>query len=605
MFNNIIYFIVIILTFSISQPDKTQESSVAAFFIFLFFLWVIFALFCRLSFSGLIKQISPNTEQGRLTAQYHDLVAKLSILAILLFALAVFVFNLKFWIQAIPGFRRFDFLQGMLALSLFFCYLCTIWYFAYPAYNALLKAGFPRKSFILSNIRLNVPIVFPWLALSLAEDLISLSSWPWAERFFNTFEGQLLFFSSFLIILMIFMPRFIQYWWGCSRVADAGKDSELVAFLHEKGFRYRELLKWPIFEGRMLTAGIMGIVPRYRYILVTDALLESLNTEELKAVLAHEMGHARYRHFYFYVLFFIGYMVFSSGMFDILFYSLLAQPFYPDLFSCEDSGAASLSYLILSLPMLLSLLIYFRFVLGFFMRNFERQADLFSAVTMGTPSYTIGALEKIAFLSGKSRNVPSWHHFSIRERVDCLWRTLKEPALIRRHNRFVAVSFLVYLGFLIGLGYFLNFSETKENWIYHFAEKVLRREIAKKSDDLALRQDLAMIYHQRGRYEQAMEIYETVLRQDPNQAVALNNLAWLLVTSPQEELRDEHRALELAKKAVGLERSPVFLDTLAEAYYANGLIGDAVRTIEEAISLATEDRGYYERQLDKFLASRG
>jgi len=54
-----------------------------------------------------------------------------------------------------------------------------------------------------------------------------------------------------------------------------------------------------------------------------------------------------------------------------------------------------------------------------------------------------------------------------------------------------------------------------------------------------------------------------------------------------------------------LERSPVFLDTLAEAYYANGLIGDAVRTIQEAISLATEDRGYYERQLDKFLASRG
>jgi len=67
----------------------------------------------------------------------------------------------------------------------------------------------------------------------------------------------------------------------------------------------------------MMTAGIMGIVPRYRYILVTDSLLETLSLEELKAVLAHEMGHAKYRHLLFYILFFVGYMVLSFGLSDL------------------------------------------------------------------------------------------------------------------------------------------------------------------------------------------------------------------------------------------------------------------------------------------------
>jgi tetratricopeptide (TPR) repeat protein len=82
--------------------------------------------------------------------------------------------------------------------------------------------------------------------------------------------------------------------------------------------------------------------------------------------------------------------------------------------------------------------------------------------------------------------------------------------------------------------------------------------------------------------------------------VALNNLAWIMVTSPDKDLRDRERALVLAKEAVKLEKSPMFLDTLAEAYYENGLIPEAIDTIQEAISTATEGRNYYEEQLKKF-----
>jgi len=96
------------------------------------------------------------------------------------------------------------------------------------------------------------------------------------------------------------------------------------------------------------------------------------------------------------------------------------------------------------------------------------------------------------------------------------------------------------------------------------------------------------------------EIYEKVIALKPDYADALNNLAWLLVTSPDKKLRDEKRALMLAKRAVALKRNSTFLDTLAEACFENGLRDEAVKNIKEAISLATDNRDYYIKQLQKF-----
>jgi len=383
---------------------------------------------------------------------------------------------------------------------------------------------------------------------------------------------------------------------------DSDKSRRLMAFLRENGFKYRYLLRWPLFEGRMMTAGIMGIMPRFRYILVTDSLLEILSVDELKAVLAHEMGHAKYRHLLFYILFLIGYLVVTYGLFDIYYWFLASSPFFARIFSSGHEGGNSLMYMILSLPMLLSLVIYFRYVMGFFMRNFERQADLFSARVMGTPAHTIRSLEKIAMLSGRSRNVPSWHHFSIRERVDCLTRFLSDPGLLKRHTRFVAVcfaGFVVSIGFL---GYLLNFSPLKEHMSYAALENVLQEQLSVNPADLGLYENLAMLYQRMEDYTKAVKVYEKILRLDPERSLSLNNLAWLLVTTEDPKLRDRKRALALAERAVSIERIPVYLDTLAEAYYENGDQQKALETIDEALSKAKENRDYYRKQLQKFLS---
>jgi Zn-dependent protease with chaperone function len=603
MFNNIIYFIIVLFIYYFAYPSKPAENSLYFTLAMLLFTWLAFAGYSQWVFQRVLNRFKKGAAgDGRLVREYQGLTFRLSILAIFLFALDVNFFYLRHWIQGVPGLKHLAVLQGVLALALFFIYLGTIWYFSHPLYNVAFRTNVRRGVFIISNFRLNVPILFPWLVLAITHDLISFTPWGGAESFLNKPLGQFLFFAILITVLMIFLPQLIQYWWGCRPFKPSDKVREVKQFLREKGLKYRELMRWPIFEGKMMTAGIMGIVPRFRYILVTDALMELLSLEELKAVVAHEMGHAKYRHLLLYIFFFLGFMILVLGLFNledpglyILFLEYLLIRFSTTL-------SAHSFLLIYGLSILAIILIYFRFVVGFFMRNFERQADLFSAASMGSPRPTISSLEKIALLSGKSRELPSWHHFSIKERVDYLWRTLEEPGLAKRHHRFVVTSFLVYLVLIASFGYLLNFSVAEQNLGYRIKTAAVKKQLAKDPNNVKFLLALAGVYHETGKLDEAIETYEKIILLDQSQAVALNNLAWILVTVSDESLRDRERALILAKKAAALDRAPFILDTLAEAYYANGLKQEAIQSIKEAIPLATSNRAYYEKQLKKFTA---
>lgn len=602
MFNNIIYFIVVLLIFHINYPDKETEKSFIHSIVMISMCWVILSVYCRLGFKRLISLYRRGVGNG-LANSYHSLVLRLSIIAIFIFCLDVFIFQLKFWIQQVPGLMYFEVIQGLIAIAVFMFYLSTIWYFAYPAYKLIFQADVKRRSFIISNLKLNFPILFPWLILAFLFDLISLSPWSGLEKLLIQPAGQMIFFSVFLILLMIFIPSLIQYWWRCKPFETSEKVRDIKNFLNGMNFRYRDLVDWPIFEGRMMTAGIMGIIPRFRYILVTESLMDILTNTELKAVMAHEVGHARYRHQIFYAAFFLGFFAITLGLSDPEFY-FRAISYLLIKFSIKDISP-NLFYSLSAIPFLIALVIYFRFIMGFFMRHFERQADLYSAANMGDPAPTISALEKIGILSGKIRNLPSWHHFSIRERVEYLQRTLKEPALRQRHNRLIVSSFIIYLIVMTGLIYSIYFTPMKKNFINMLYIKELKEKIVETPDNPILLKDLARVYYDMGKQNDALKIYERLLKTNRD-ADVLNDLSWILVTIHDEDLRDNKRGLLLAKEAVKLEKNPQFLDTLAEAYWVNGDIENAVKAINEAIILSGKDDPlfkYYNEQLKKFLAS--
>ncbi len=74
------------------------------------------------------------------------------------------------------------------------------------------------------------------------------------------------------------------------------------------------------------------------------------------------------------------------------------------------------------MPFLILLLLYFRFIFGYFIRNFERQADLYVIKILGSGRALISAFDRIAGTSGESKKKPNWHHFGIGERIDTLER---------------------------------------------------------------------------------------------------------------------------------------------------------------------------------------
>ena len=92
-----------------------------------------------------------------------------------------------------------------------------------------------------------------------------------------------------------------------------------------------------------------------------------------------------------------------------------------------------------------------------------------------------------------------------------------------------------------------------------------------------------------GEFPEAKAQFQKVVELEPENVAAINNLAWLLATCPDDSLRDGSRAVELATNAERLTRgqSPEILDTLAAAYADTGRFAEAVETIKRSLSIAT------------------
>jgi len=93
-------------------------------------------------------------------------------------------------------------------------------------------------------------------------------------------------------------------------------------------------------------------------------------------------------------------------------------------------------------------ILFFRYVFGYFMRNFEREADLFVFQSPADPNDLVSCLEKIARFSGKPIEAKSWHHFGIKERMGYVTLAMADYGWIRRHSEKVKKS-LVAAGLIL------------------------------------------------------------------------------------------------------------------------------------------------------------
>ncbi len=602
MYSGFIYFIVVLLIYSTYVPP--QEPFIGPFDTLVVFLCLlaVFVMTTRVAFQRLSKRIAIHGPHG-LHGRFDRVFNRQAMMAIVVFSIDIYVLNLKLFVEDIPVFSAYPTVTAVLFVALFIAHLGIIWLIAHRPYQRLFQTSVSRRSYVVSNITFHFPVILPWLLISAGTDIINLLPSETIKRLLGKPEGQVVFFSCFLTALVIVAPSLIKFFWRC-RPLEPGPQRQRIEDMCEKaGLGYNNILSWPIFEGRLLTAGVMGLVKRFRYILVTESLLDVLDDNEMDAVMAHEIGHIKRKHLLFYLVFFVGFIILSYAVFDLVLYAILygnlVFPFAPR-HGMELSSATSILF---TVAMAAILLVYFRFVFGYFMRNCERQADLYALTLLGTSRGLVSSLEKIALHSGQTQDRPSWHHFSIRQRIDFLNRCESDGRLVVRHDQklrrsiVVFVTGIVFIGYL---GYALNFGDMGKTLNSHFLQKILVQEIERHPTKPNLHNLLASLYYERKAYGQAMEAYSKAIALEPDNAEALNNLAWIYATCREITYRDPVKALRLAKRAATLNPVPHILDTLAESYFVNRLHEEAITAIQQAIAQGPEDTTYYESQLRKF-----
>jgi Zn-dependent protease with chaperone function len=602
MFTNIIYLILAILIFAVYQPPEAPILGLPEALGGTAVLLAGFALFVRRAFARI--DLGP-TYAGDYASdqQFSRIMARQSVTALAVYAVLIHGLGLPAYLAPLGPFKTLPTLLALVFLAVFIGLLALVWQAAHPAYRRLYDPDSTRANYVLSNVRMSVPVILPWLAISIGADLIFALPYEAPRRFLSSIEGQMAYFLSFLVAVAVLAPMVIQRFWGCRPLAPGPFRRRIHELCLKAGVQYRDILSWPIFGGRMLTAGVMGLVRRFRYILVTDALLRSLDPEEFDAVIAHEIGHVKKHHLLYYIVFMAGFMLLTFAVNNLILFAILyAQPLYRFVLQLglAQSTAASLLF---SLVFCAAFLIYFRYLFGYFMRNFERQADVYVYAMFGTAQPMIRTFHKIAVQSGQDPAKPNWHHFSIRERIAYLLRCEQDRRWITRQDRKVRRSLALYaLGLvLVGvIGYQINYGAAGRRIGGHFLEEIVQREIQNDPHNASLYALLGDLRFSQNAFAETVQAYETALQLAPDTPQVLNNLAWLYATCEDPAFRNPPRALALAQHAATLEPEAYVLDTLAESYFANGDRAAALTAARQALAKATDRRDYYRQQLERF-----
>ncbi|HEV2295974.1 MAG TPA: M48 family metallopeptidase [Tepidisphaeraceae bacterium] len=260
----------------------------------------------------------------------------------------------------------------------------ALWWSQYPADRALreqsllihLEDGLPVHAppgfweYFRASIRLQLLFtVVPVALILLARDVMIVTLWKTqAAGPLSPATDAMVSFASALLVL-IFAPEILRRVLHTQPLPASPLRDRLENLCRRANLRYREILLWRT-ENNMGNAAVMGLLPRVRYILLSDLLLESMRDEQIEAVFAHEVGHVVHRHMGWYVVFFVILTLAMTGASATLinhFAWVQLPPWLPpELLVMAGSVAA------------------FLLMFGFLSRNFERQADVFAARTIET-----------------------------------------------------------------------------------------------------------------------------------------------------------------------------------------------------------------------------
>lgn len=259
--------------------------------------------------------------------------------------------------------------------------------------------------------------------------------WSWAPE---------AVFGVAAIVVFVTAPLLLRHIWRTHPLEPGPLRARLERLHENTGLRYRDILVWEA-DGFMINAAVMGMIAPVRYVLLSDALLATMNPRQIEAVFGHETGHVRHHHMSKLLAFaFVGWVMIGGLM------ELLAR------LSNNREGVSTLSFGTIEAIGVVATIAFWSIGFGWVSRRFERQADLFGArcVTPDASECTgpcsvhmadkpidpsdgrvcstaaalfSGALDRVAALNGIPREEFSWRHSSIASRMQFLLTLARDP----------------------------------------------------------------------------------------------------------------------------------------------------------------------------------
>ena len=353
-----------------------------------------------------------------------------------LYFLDLGLFNLKYYLNRLP----FSSLLGFL------------WFLHY---FILIKIFLFRFSF--NYLKLLLGLISPILILVVTENIMDFLNFPFKE-------------ISWVLFLLIFLlaPLLMVKFWPVYPLEDAFLKELISSFLEKNRVKIRKIYVLGNIGKKVYTAGVIGLFPGLRYLFFSKDLLELLTPEEILGVLSHEIGHIKKKHGFWLLLLLINMPLFLfSTLFLIVF--LLSQ-ITPQIIKFLNHQSKIFWEFSFGIYFIILSFIYIRYIFAYFLRQFEREADLYSLI-LNTAQPLISALFKIGHLTGQLFK-KSWHHYGISERIEFLANVLSsKKAPLKRFFRIrVLIVFWVLFNFFVVL---LFYSEKLFEKFYRFISYLL------------------------------------------------------------------------------------------------------------------------------------
>jgi STE24 endopeptidase len=282
-------------------------------------------------------------------------------------------------------------------------------------------------------------------------------------------------------------PEILRRIFNATPLEHSALRQRLEDVCRRSGLRCRDILLWQT-DHDIANACVIGILPRWRYVLLSDRLIETMSDEQIEAVFAHELGHIVHHHMAWFVVF-MAILIMGAISADNWIATQIPARFQTDAWETAShvAGAGGMFALMLVL-------------FGMLSRRFERQADVFAArmmqtdwgtnarVLQGVPAAATltaeatmllagtpddlqdlepdgvshvgqhgarifnSALRRVAIVNNIPLKAKDWFHPSIASRMQYLDEMSADPAKTRRFDRYMSHLYTTLLLALIVSG---------------------------------------------------------------------------------------------------------------------------------------------------------